>query len=284
MPTGSKRPTVAAVLHDEPDVACLSRLASGGVAIQVMDTAAELLRLLDAQPCAAIACDVAAVAGEDLAALFARRVGGAAGPAVILRATGSRDVVPHLSHLRAGAAGAMLSLRSHSPIDFDVRAVLDGGSSSADLAILAGLGAPRAGFAAEALVCAVVCGARRCTTHAFADAARLPTRTLQWRLARACLPEARDLLAWMLALHTLWRVDVLGWPYKRAALAASYDNPDALGTYIRRHVGGRPGALSRDGGFHAVLRELAALLPRAATPTMAPVRQAANDALIAHPD
>ncbi len=105
------------------------------------------------------------------------------------------------------------------------------------------------------LLGAATMGRRRTSAHALAMACGLALRTLDWRLHQARYPHARHLLAWSLALHTMWRVDVLNWSLKESASAAGMGTGANLSALVRRHTGRRPSEISRNGGFEEMLVE-----------------------------
>ena len=103
------------------------------------------------------------------------------------------------------------------------------------------------------LVGVTALGQRRTTLPELARHCGLSPRALEYRLQRAALPHASVLLGWCVSLHTLWRMEALGWSLKRCATTAGMSEAAGLSEYINRHVQQRPQALLASGGFAAVL-------------------------------
>ncbi len=174
---------------------------------------------------------------------------------IVLRTALSPRTARLISELSSIVAIGRVSLVGTASVDRDIALMLDNPAPRcADGALLGprinGLPSPLR----HAVIGAVSIGDRRMTVTELAGACRLPSRTLQWRLARTGGHTASDLLAWSLALHCLWRFDVLGWPLKRCTTAANFDDAGSMAMFIQRHVGQRPNAIVADGGFDA-LRE-----------------------------
>jgi hypothetical protein len=66
----------------------------------------------------------------------------------------------------------------------------------------------------------------------------------------------------MLTLHTIWRLDVLGWSLKRAAAVAGMLEARRLAEYVWRHTSVRPGKLLSNGGFNTTLERASTALSR----------------------
>ncbi len=60
------------------------------------------------------------------------------------------------------------------------------------------------------------------------------TRTLERRFLERGLPGPKRVLSWMLALHTAWRVERLGWTRKQAASVCGASSPRSLATRLVR--------------------------------------------------
>jgi hypothetical protein len=85
----------------------------------------------------------------------------------------------------------------------------------------------------DIVVATVLIGRRRTSLAALALVCGVAPRTVEWRLHHLAYPTARHLLGWSLALHTLWRIDSLGWPLKKAAIAAGFADANALSDYVQ---------------------------------------------------
>src|SRR5438094_2365284 len=103
------------------------------------------------------------------------------------------------------------------------------------------------------IIGAVLLCHRHTTVSELAATCELSVGALEWRLASEHRPCARRLLGWLTAVHAIFRMDVLGWSQKRAALEGGFGATDNLATFVGRWTGYRPSALSRQGGFEAVL-------------------------------
>jgi hypothetical protein len=107
--------------------------------------------------------------------------------------------------------------------------------------------------AKDAVATAVVVGRRRTPVQAFASLCGAPVRTLEWHLSSSHVASAEDLLGRMVALHSLWRLDVLAWSPKRAATGAGFESRNAWSNYVARHAGAHPPTLLREIGFAGLL-------------------------------
>jgi hypothetical protein len=98
-------------------------------------------------------------------------------------------------------------------------------------------------------IASVLLGRRRTGLPALSRACGVASRTIEWRLKRWRCGTAGELLGWSVALHALWRLDMLEWPLKRAAADADFADASTLSAYIKRHTGYRPAEICRRGGF-----------------------------------
>ncbi len=90
------------------------------------------------------------------------------------------------------------------------------------------------------IVVAAIIGKRRTHVTDVAHLTGLNERTLEWRFRAVGGPTPTKVLGWMVALHTMWRLEVLGWSVKRAADAAHFRDAAALSNYMYGHFGARP--------------------------------------------
>jgi AraC-like DNA-binding protein len=100
---------------------------------------------------------------------------------------------------------------------------------------------------------AIHAGTGKCSVANLARLCNLPVRTLEWRLKRARMPQARVLLAWICSLNATWDLDVRGWSVKRVATELGFATRTAFSNYIVRNVQSSPAQLQRDVGFGIVL-------------------------------
>lgn len=184
----------------------------------------------------------------------------APGTAFVLRGSLSAGLLRLVQRIAATSVRVRVSLRP-VPIMMDLRDHGAGVDPVADIPIIAGLTPYWPESAFPELVALVSCGSRRVNPATSAAVCGCALRTLQWRLRHAGLPPARTLLGWMLALQTLWRLDVLGWSLKRAASVAGMPDGRALSEYLMRHAAARPRELLHRGGFRATMERFAGLLP-----------------------
>jgi len=156
-----------------------------------------------------------------------------------------------------------VSLRGFDDLNADVDELLQSPiAPTAELRVLEGLALGPPPQVHMAVVAAAILGRRRRRLADLARACRAPPRTIQWQLSHHGEQTASDLLGWSVALHTMWRVDVLNWSLKRSAVTAGFPSGDALSDYVCRHVGRRPRTLHLQGGFEALLGQWRGLLSR----------------------
>lgn len=110
------------------------------------------------------------------------------------------------------------------------------------------------------LVLAAIAAKRRLSVRQFAELCELSVGTLGYRLRGDSLPAAHSIVGMFLAAHTIWRLDVLGWTAKKAAIEAGFNSPASLTNHVRRHTGSPPGELARRMGFGGLAVRLQAVL------------------------
>lgn len=185
---------------------------------------------------------------------------------VILRGALDEPFARLVSECSRGLSYCFVSLRQFDDLASDLAHVLDHGGAADPALILVDAVVPLVPTGARVpVVAAAVLGRRRTRLPAFARCCSLSARALEYRLERHSLPHAGKLLGWSLALHTLWRHEVLGWPLKRCAATAAFSESGTLSAYIRRHVQHRPHVLLEAGGFMQLLArwgELSRVQPR----------------------
>lgn len=91
---------------------------------------------------------------------------------------------------------------------------------------------PNRGLATEA----ALVGRRVCSVPEWAVMRKTSVRTLERQISRAFRVTPTRLLAWMLFLHTAWRIDELGWSPKRAATESGASSPYELRRRFQRTV------------------------------------------------
>lgn len=173
---------------------------------------------------------------------------------VILRGALDEPLARLISEWSWGLSHCFVSLRPFDDLASDLLHVLDhGGAADPSLVIVDAVAPFVPAEARVPIVAAAVLGRRRTRLPVFARCCSLSARALEYRLERHSLPHAGKLLGWSLALHTLWRHEVLGWPLKRCAAMAAFSESGSLSAYIRRHVQHRPHVLLESGGFMQLL-------------------------------
>lgn len=113
------------------------------------------------------------------------------------------------------------------------------------------------------VVLAAIAAKRRLTVHDFAAICGLSVGAVAYRLRRGGLSPPHSLTGLFLTLHTVWRLDVLGWTSKHAAIQGGFHSPAALANYIRRHTGRTPGELTSQLGFVRLASSMESLLSAA---------------------
>ena len=102
---------------------------------------------------------------------------------------------------------------------------------------------------------AAIAGDRRRSVEDFASLCGFSVRALELRLQNSGGPVPRELLGWVLSLHILWRLDILGWQPKRVADSVSFRSVDTMALYVERWTGERPRRLLNEGGGFGGLLE-----------------------------
>ena len=166
-------------------------------------------------------------------------------------------ILTTVARSRHGAIRVLL--RSHSDTQRILEYVVGAEGPSAEGVILAAMPPALPDGIAQVLVGAAVAGTRRSRVADLAALCRMPLRTLEYRLRTTNLMPARQLLAWAVALHTTWRLEVNTWSLKQAADAAGYSSASQLSTYIARHTGMRPRALEAAGFYCSLNRFVSGL-------------------------
>jgi hypothetical protein len=206
-------------------------------------------------PSSGLICDPSPRAAGDFARGVRRLSGQETGlPPMLFRLTLDRVSARELVKVGPTAVLACVSIRAFDDLSADaLNFARSAPTSGAEFAMLGALESYLAGPLAEVIVGAIAVGKKRVPVGAFARLLGIPERTLDSRLKRWQLPPASFVLGWTLALHTIWRTDVLGWTLKRAALTAGFAAPERLADYVERHVGRRPSQLTLYGGFPQLL-------------------------------
>lgn len=173
---------------------------------------------------------------------------------LVLRTSIVRAQVTTLTVLARYLTNARLSLRGHSVLRTDVDEVLDaGGRAGPDMLLLRELGDTLHGRVRPIVPAVLALSRRRTTVRELSRACHVPVRTMEWLLRRSGGFTPRWHLGWGAALYTVWRMEVLGWSFKRAAGAAGATDPGVLARYVERYTGQRPGYILRTSGFRGLV-------------------------------
>ena len=164
---------------------------------------------------------------------------------------------------------AQLSLQRHDDLEADIisfcAAKRDRSASSVILQHLLPLVSTRSH---SVVIHAALLAHRRITVQQFARLNGSSVRTLQWTQRNAHMIPAKLLLGWMVSLHSLWRLEALGWNAKRTWSTGGFPNHDAWAQYIARHAGASPARLLSNGGFARLLAHCGQAI--AVSPSRAP--------------
>lgn len=182
---------------------------------------------------------------------------------VVLRASLSPQAARQIVRAAAWLPQAVVSLHGVDDLQHDVvQALSETLEPSVDLRMLETVRDLLDASIRMLIVGATVLGRRRASVLDLARVCTLSQRTIEYRLAKRGVAAARSILGWSLSLHTVWRIDGLGWSLKRCASEAGYDEPNALAEFMRRHVGTRPRELCEAGGLTSLLPRWRSLFQR----------------------
>jgi hypothetical protein len=241
----------------------IDRAATYGFVVRICPYEDELATVAAQEEVAMIVWEVGTDANRRIP-MIGRAVRARATPvSVVARLDLTRLHARHTLTLAAHIPHARPSLRGCDDLLTDIAALAKGDDDrGAYSAILEGLLPSVPTRDAEILGAAAIAGHRRMGVREFAQICGIPVRTLEWRCHARRLMTARDLLAWMVLLHSLWRLDALTWTLGRAARAAGFASQESWSNFIARHVGVRPASLLIDGGFPALLQRCATEVSR----------------------
>ena len=135
---------------------------------------------------------------------------------------------------------------------------------------------------AVAVIAAILLGRGRINVAVLSQASRMANSTLRAHLRRHASPTPNQLLHWVVVLHSVWRLEVLGLTPQQAAHLAGYGDslrPEAsLSEFVWRHTGHRPKALRSRRTFASLLHRFTDRLsvdplapPHFPPPTLAPM-------------
>lgn len=174
--------------------------------------------------------------------------------AIIVRIELTRAAGRQVLAIAAALPVARLSIQGHDDLRVDVAESVEVAHRAQPEAVIAGRVLPHVPEDVAHLVAtAIVAGRRRMNVDGFAQLCRTPVRTIQWALHRTSFAPAHRLLGYCLALHAVWRLELLDWPVKRIAIASGFQSHQAWSAYVSRHTGAKPARLVHEGGFSTLL-------------------------------
>ena len=176
------------------------------------------------------------------------------GVPLLVRTSLKRSSVSRVIALNGRAAETTVSLRGVDDLVRDVVMIGERlGDAAGTASIIAGLSPYWDGRVVDIAMAALLMGRRRPSVASLAGAMQLARRTVEWRLREAKQPRARDLLATAMCLHAAWRLGVLQWPIKRAAMEGGFRSRIAFNNFVRRQTGVPPTALRQSASFDRLL-------------------------------
>ena len=182
---------------------------------------------------------------------------------LLLRVELKRSILRDLLQQALRLTDSVVSIRGFDAWLQDVTSFAkDEPAPSVEMRVLGHLSSSPSSRALDTVAATLFLAKRHVRVQQVADFLAVPRRTLEFQLKVARLPVPERLLGWSTALHTMWRLDVLRWPLKRAATHADFRTSAALANYVNRHVGARPAQLSQEGGFTALLERFLTVLER----------------------
>lgn len=201
----------------------------------------------------------------------------------IVRVSVSRAHVRSITRLAEAIPELHVSLNGFDDLLFDIRQALNGDFlPEAYPVILPTLGDAIGPSVEDVVAAAVIVGRRRMSVGAFLARCGLKPRAVQRRLCQSGLPTLRGFLAWSMILHSVWRMEVLGFPAKRVADLAGYSGPGAtaaLSELLNDHLGFRLRASCEPGTFAELMRQFGKAIRGASGTSAAKTRLRGNFAV-----
>lgn len=149
---------------------------------------------------------------------------------------------------------AVVSVEGVHVLAHDIESSLAGDSRGAPHLSLLRAALPWLSTSARTVItAAILTDGRRTSVEALGDLCGLSRRTVEWQTAVAGIPQPRCLLAWMVVLHTSWRMSVLRLSVKQSAHAAGFRTAASFSNYILRNCGVTPMQLVRTVDFETLL-------------------------------
>jgi len=244
---------------DDDDRAAIHRAFGRRMPVRLCDRADALRSLLAGGGVRLVASELRDRAGASVIPVLGEAAGRAEAPAIVARVALGDAAAADAIQLAVARVPARMSLRTVEPIGDALSAAL-GGEPRADAVILERVGplvAPP--VRAFTVLCAVAPSPRLHVERA-ASLLGVARRTLETRLAVAALPPAHRMIGWCVALHAVWRLDLLGRRPKQVAADLGFLSSAALANLLARYCRASPMSLREHGAFQAQLERFAALL------------------------
>jgi len=249
--------SVLVTLLSDAEGEAVARVVGDARCVRACFTARELGRVLATQTVRGVVCELRDSTGADVASVFRSQDCRSAMPPILTVMSLTPANAHLILNLIEGGLNVRPILRGYDDLGRIVRQVWERrDSDDAQSAMLRSVAGAIPPSVYDIVVGSIVVGATRCSVNAFATKCRVSTRTLERRIGAGGLLPARRLLGWSLALHAMWRIDMLEWPIKKVATAAGFASSDAFATYFARHTGHTVSAARGCGGFQNLLENL----------------------------
>lgn len=252
---------VAALILDDGDRAAIHRALGRRMPVRVCERADVLRSLLAAADVRLVISELRDRVGASVIPALADVAARAESPAVVARVSLADGAADDVMQLAAARVPARVSLRGVSTLGEALTPALGGDRERrADLTILERIG-PLVPHAVRAfLVLCAVAPSPRLHVGRAATLLGVTPRTIESRLAQSALPPAYRIIAWCMALHAAWQLDVLGLRRKQVAANLGFASGAAMATLLSRYCGASPTSLRKHGGFQMQLERFAALI------------------------
>ena len=181
----------------------------------------------------------------------------------LLRTSLRRNAIERLVSACSRSIRCRISIRGLDNFGSDLRGMISGNDDrGATRLILEEIAREIPAIARDVVVGAAAIGWQRTSVADLATACHIAERTVDWRLAHAGLISGSALLGQILCVHSVWRMEVLGWSPKQTAGRSGFGNVAAFTNFLKRHTGMTPGAAIAEGGGRWLLAQLLASLQR----------------------
>ena len=253
-------PRVVALVRGADSRLAIEAAVGLGNALVLCGTLDDFVLLAAAAPCVVL-WELVAADEVDLGRVARRLSALNTVRGVIVRLDLTRAAARQVLAVAKALPCARLSIRGHDDLAADLAHDFDEAQLAQPEMLLARHVLPHVPKEASNLIAAAaVASKRRLEVTRFATLCQVPVRTLEWMLQRSSVAPAWRVLGYFLAVHSVWRLDVLGWPAKRVAVTAGFASRQAWAGYLLRHVGATPTRLIRAGGFAWLLAQWRARL------------------------